>query len=406
MLIRNYRRNSLWYQCLKILALLLATWSAIELIYLRNALIREASKEPPRLGREKVFITSIHWNNELILRSHWNDAVIELVQEIGRENVFVSVQESGSFDDSKGALRDLDARLEELGVARAILLDDTTHLDDIHKQPEETGWIHTPRGELELRRIPYLAKLRNLVMQPMYELERQQGYKFDKVLFLNDVIFSNRDVRNLFATRGGEYAAACSLDFSKPYRFYDTFALRDAEGHDELMLTWPYFRSKKSRQALKASLPVPVQSCWNGIVAMDAAPFYKSENRLEFRGTPDSLATHHLEGSECCLIHADNPLSRSKGVWLNPNVRVGYNEDAYKAVNRRHSSPWVGSFQIIFGSWKNRFLRWTTSVWWKERNVLQKVKEWEEKAAGNVEPGPFCLINEMQVLTWNGWAHL
>ena len=72
-------------------------------------------------------------------------------------------------------------------------------------------------------------------------------------------------MQRLLATRGGDYAAACSLDFSKPPAFYDTFALRDSEGYAAVMQSWPYFRSRASRDALKASQPVPVTSCWNGI---------------------------------------------------------------------------------------------------------------------------------------------
>jgi hypothetical protein len=75
-------------------------------------------------------------------------------------------------------------------------------------------------------------------------------------------------VQRLLDTRGGDYAAACSLDFSKPPAFYDTFALRDSEGHAVVMQSWPYFRSRVSRDALKASEPVPVTSCWNGIGTM------------------------------------------------------------------------------------------------------------------------------------------
>jgi hypothetical protein len=69
----------------------------------------------------------------------------------------------------------------------------------------------------------------------------------------------------LLNTNQGEYAAACSLDFSKPPRYYDTFALRDSDGHKHLMQTWPYFRSSKSRAAMKSMSPVPVKSCWNGM---------------------------------------------------------------------------------------------------------------------------------------------
>lgn len=63
------------------------------------------------------------------------------------------------------------------------------------------------------------------------------------------------------------------------------------------------------------------------MVAFQSAPFYQDQP-LQFRGLQDSMAAHHLEASECCLIHADNVLTKMKGVWINPNVRVGYDEDA------------------------------------------------------------------------------
>jgi hypothetical protein len=72
-------------------------------------------------------------------------------------------------------------------------------------------------------------------------------------------------VVNLLRTRDGDYAAACSLDYAKPPRFYDTFALRDAEGRPAISQTFPYFGSSQSRNALLNGLPVPVQSCWNGM---------------------------------------------------------------------------------------------------------------------------------------------
>lgn len=136
---------------------------------------------------------------------------------------------------------------------------------------------------------------------------------------------------------------------------------------------------------------------------MDATPFYQNAP-LRFRAISDSLAKSHLEGSECCLIHADNPLSREKGVWLNPNVRVGYNSPAYLAVNPVNNS-WLSSYTITGGLWKNRFMRWFTTPWFKENVVWTRLWKWEKQSAGNREPGSFCLINEMQVLTENGWAH-
>lgn len=70
---------------------------------------------------------------------------------------------------------------------------------------------------------------------------------------------------SLLETNGGTYGAACSMDYSKPPLYYDTFALRDSKGDEHVMQTWPYFRSASSRNALLKMSPVPVKSCWNGI---------------------------------------------------------------------------------------------------------------------------------------------
>ena len=143
-----------------------------------------------RQGRqERIFIASVHWNNAVILRSHWNDAVVDLVQRVGKENLYLSVYESGSWDDSKGALTELDDRLRVLDVQRSVVLDPTTHEDELAKSPAGEGWVETSPGRRELRRIPYLARLRNLSLEPLRRLAHQ-GIVFDKILFLNDVVFT------------------------------------------------------------------------------------------------------------------------------------------------------------------------------------------------------------------------
>lgn len=135
---------------------------------------------------------------------------------------------------------------------------------------------------------------------------------------------------------------------------------------------------------------------------MPADPFV-SPTKLRFRGISDSLALQHLEGSECCLIHADNPLSHTLGVYINPRVRVGYNPPAYEAT---HSpSSWVTATEIFIGLWKNRLKRWTR-ISFEGWVVQSRVAEWQKQDMSNNEPGVFCLINEMQVLVENGWAHV
>jgi hypothetical protein len=136
---------------------------------------------------------------------------------------------------------------------------------------------------------------------------------------------------------------------------------------------------------------------------MPASPFL-AKSPLRFRGIPDSLAYYHLEGSECCLIHADNPLSKEKGVYLNPRVRVGYNGPAYTAVNP--ITNWLTAKSILQGLWVNRLRRWSITSWIKEEVVRRRVDSWKALSPKNEEPGQFCIINEMQVLRRYGWAHV
>ncbi|KAK0643206.1 cryptococcal mannosyltransferase 1-domain-containing protein [Cercophora newfieldiana] len=403
-------RQLLSRSALRKLFVLLLVWSIVEaqLVYYRIARAqREFETQDTALQKPtRVFIASLHWNNANILRSDWNKGVVDLVKTFGPENVFVSVYESGSWDDSKDALRELDRELDKTGVGKKITMDDITHEELIKSTPNKEGWITVPSGELAgkmaPRRIPYLSRLRNLTLQPLLELAKN-GTTFDYVLFLGDVVFDVSDVIGLLNTNDGHYAAACSLDFSKPPLYYDTFALRDAKGHEHATQTWPYFRSSKSRNAMLNGLPVPVASCWNGIVAMPTSAF-TGIKPLTFRGVDDTLAESHLEGSECCLIHADNPASRTRGVFLNPNVRVGYNRAAYEKVHTPGS--WLSLPQIYFGLWKNRIARRVTTPWLKENTVARRIRKWQQQGNDREEPGWFCLINEMQIIVYNGWKHL
>jgi hypothetical protein len=250
---------------LRFLFFLALLWDSINVISVyveQTAALGIGSVPPP--NSKRIYIAAQHWNSARLLRSHWNKALLALVQELGIENVFVSIYESGSFDDTKDALWELDAALDNLHVERDIRLSYVSHADEVTRQPAEHGWIRTPAGTTQLRRIPFLTTIRNVLFEPL-EARAAQGDHFDTVLFLNDVVFSPEDVLRLLNTNGGEYAAACALDFAKPPYFYDTFALRDSSGHEALMQTWPWFRSRASRHAAERLQPVPVASCWNGM---------------------------------------------------------------------------------------------------------------------------------------------
>jgi hypothetical protein len=251
---------------LKSILILFFIWDFIHCIslYLHQAAALQTSPPPPNAKR--VYIAAQHYNSARLLREHWNEALYNLVKELGAEHVFVSIYESGGYgwDETQQALRELEANLDVLKVRKEFVLSNLTHKEEIAAQPTRHGWIDTPAGVHALRRIPFLASIRNKVFEPL-EVLAAQGEHFDTILFLNDVAFNPEDVMRLLDTNGGDYAAACSLDFSKPPYFYDTFALRDSQGHEAIMQTWPYFRSYVSRHAAERFLPVPVASCWNGM---------------------------------------------------------------------------------------------------------------------------------------------
>lgn len=235
------------------------------------------------------------------------------------------------------------------------------------------------------------------------------------------------DFVTLLHTNNGNYAAACSMDFKHSSQYYDTFALRDDQGFKTASNFWPWFLSPSSRDAARRMEPIRVESCWNGMVLFDAAPFYSDplapphqhSNPLRFRAIPDSLADLHLEGSECCLVHADNPLSHhpDKRVWLNPNVRVTYGTKAYDAVRGRHGEPYPGAIATVTGAWANRWLTWRGRLQQRLEagTVAGRLRRWREEgvAAGagagaeqRSEPGVACLVNEKQIMWFNGWRHL
>jgi hypothetical protein len=83
---------------------------------------------------------------------------------------------------------------------------------------------------------------------------------------------------------------------------------------------------------------------------------------------------------------------------------VGYSGEAYDAIHPQ--GPLLSSWQIFKALWENRIRRWLTSSWLKEWRVRKRVGNWRQLSKHHEEAGDICLINEMQVLAENGWAHV
>lgn len=187
---RTLRRVMVRYRIIRFLLIIFVAFNLVELCLILRR-ISETDiiyREQPH-RQERIYIASVNWNNELILRSHWSRALLELAWKLGPDNVYISIYESGSYDNTKGALMDLDVELDRLRVPRNITMSPVTHEDEMAAPPGGDGWIVTPRGKKELRRIPYLSRMRNLSLEPLHELAKL-GIMFDKILFLNDVVFT------------------------------------------------------------------------------------------------------------------------------------------------------------------------------------------------------------------------
>lgn len=65
------------------------------------------------------------------------------------------------------------------------------------------------------------------------------------------------------------------LQFRKPsfpYSFYDMWVTRDVDGQ-RWVHVWPSASTNTSRATLREGYPVPAYCCWNGLAALNAAPF-------------------------------------------------------------------------------------------------------------------------------------
>lgn len=143
-------------------------------------------------------------------------------------------------------------------------------------------------------------------------------------------------------------------------------------------------------------------------VAFNAEPFHGLSNGLKFRTVVDSLAQKHVEASECCLIHYDNPLTAEKGNWINPSVRVGYSRPAYREVAASEvyttSDGWPTRQEWVWGSLSVSFLHWWKRDPFSASKVRSRIRRWQAAYPDTSDSGLACLEDIAMVLTEQGWA--
>ncbi|KAG8531571.1 uncharacterized protein KY384_003201 [Bacidia gigantensis] len=271
----------------------------------------EGSKDDGRAnpGNQKIFIAA----------SIYDEGGTYLVG-IGVKRIY----ENESGEDALSAQKTFE---NEVQCRKSIVWDRNFTMQDVPH-------VSLPDGSKRIKRIAFLAEVRNRALLPL--AKEMSSVQYDKILYLNDVLFRPVDAAQLLfstnhdKTGQASYRAACAVDFVNPFKFYDTFATRDADGYSMGVPFFPWFTSSGSgisrSDVLAGKDAVRVKSCWGGMVAFDARPFQASQP-LQFRASDDL----YWDASECCLIHAD--LMRQTGIvqggnvvgiYMNPFVRVAY----------------------------------------------------------------------------------
>lgn len=114
---------------------------------------------------------------------------------VGYQNVFVSIYENGSTDQTQALLRIFDALMHSAGMRVVI------------RSSNRKRGIH-------VHRIEYLAEVRNAAMEPLYELRDSENEYFDSVIFMNDILPCVDDLLELiWQSRKQNAGVTCAADY-------------------------------------------------------------------------------------------------------------------------------------------------------------------------------------------------
>src|SRR4051812_30236277 len=125
--------------------------------------LRDQVKSSSQPGRgnprhEKIFIAaSILDRSGRLAKGVWADKILELVELLGPDNVFLSIYENDAGAVGRAALQELEERLT---FPHLLEFDD-------HLPADVFPSITLPDGTLRIKRIAYLAEVRNRALRPL-----------------------------------------------------------------------------------------------------------------------------------------------------------------------------------------------------------------------------------------------
>lgn len=157
----------------------------------------EADRQRKRelAGHEHKYFFAINLYNSFDVIPDLFATLFRVSAILGYHNVFVSIYENGSTDQTKALLRIFDALTRSVGMRVTIRTSRRTRGQYVH-------------------RIEYLAEVRNSAMVPLYELRDAENEYFDTVVFMNDILPCMDDVLELiWQSRRQNAGITCAADY-------------------------------------------------------------------------------------------------------------------------------------------------------------------------------------------------
>ena len=282
----------------------------------KREMIRRDLMPGPR-DQHKYFIAINLYNSFDVIPDLFS-TLFKTAAVLGYHNVFVSIYENGSKDQTKALLRLFDALARTVGLRVTI------------RQSMRT------RGAFN-HRIEYLAEVRNAAMTPLHELRENEGEVFDTIVFMNDILPCVDDLLELiWQSRRQNAGITCAADYmyhdeiGAPV-FYDNWVARDLNG--TALENAPFeqvFHHPESNSRFQRHLPIQVQSCWNGVAILDPAPFYEQPH-TRFRMA--DLLKKECSASECSLICNDYWAKGYGRIIMVPRVKLAYDQKVYDIIH-------------------------------------------------------------------------
>src|SRR5712671_1552781 len=146
-------------------------------------------------GGEHKYFFAINLYNSFDIIPDLFSTLFRVSAFLGYHNVFVSIYENGSTDQTKALLRIFDALARSVGLRITIRTSQRT------------------RGAFN-HRIEYLAEVRNAAFVPLHELRSSENEYFDTIIFMNDILPCIDDVLELiYQSRLNNDGITCATDY-------------------------------------------------------------------------------------------------------------------------------------------------------------------------------------------------